>query len=250
MSKVFEHVTADLLEQKINQIAYRLQDVVKYLGDDLAVKFGVDYFEKSGRVIEDLIGFRTLTTGLTFAGYTAGGENEEQVFFIVYWDGYRIRGHVPAHGNVYNTDTMKAFGYDEESDIKNIQKRFPESNIEDFPVEVLQFNWDAIEYELVRDFSLRKVEKTNDHTMSLQERIKNIKYYYPQNEEADLFLESCHYSQKLFELGYTEQAEIVYLWAKEMGLESKQFALENFRNLNEYITGEWYEVSSVGVLLD
>ncbi|MDB5036981.1 MAG: hypothetical protein JWQ35_509 [Bacteriovoracaceae bacterium] len=57
---------------------------------------------------------------------TAGGDWENPVFFIIYWDGKALRGYIPTKGNLWNTDTKQAYGNDEESDAKNLLERFPD----------------------------------------------------------------------------------------------------------------------------
>lgn len=101
---------------------YALQDK---LGKDLKVTFdlenvGEDYDPR------EIMGIRTLPNGLTYRGIMAGGDWEYPVFWIVYWDGKRLRGYVPTDGNPYNTDTMEAYGNNPESDGRNIRKRYPE----------------------------------------------------------------------------------------------------------------------------
>ena len=38
------------------------------------------------------------------------------MFFIIYWDGKKLRAYVPTDGNPWNTDTKEAYGNDEEKD--------------------------------------------------------------------------------------------------------------------------------------
>lgn len=77
-----------------------------------------------------LVGFRTLSNGLTYLGICAGGDWEFPVFLIVYWDGKQLRGYVPKDGNPWNTTTKKAYGNDYSgdgnSDYLNMKKRYPE----------------------------------------------------------------------------------------------------------------------------
>ena len=99
------------------------------LGSDIKVRFDGENFDAdtafdSGAA--NLGGFQTLGSGLTFFGCAAGGDWEHPVFYIVYWDGKKIRGYVPTDGNPWNTDTKEAYGNDSEKDFQNAVKRYPE----------------------------------------------------------------------------------------------------------------------------
>jgi len=48
--------------------------------------------------------------GFYYMGFEAGGDWEWPVYFILYWDGERVRCYIPEKGNSYNTDTMWAYG--------------------------------------------------------------------------------------------------------------------------------------------
>jgi len=56
-----------------------------------------------------------------------GGDWESPVFFCIYWDGRKLRAYVPEKGNLWNTDTNQAYGNDDEADLKNARKRWPDS---------------------------------------------------------------------------------------------------------------------------
>lgn len=58
----------------------------------------------------DLCGLRTIASGLTFCGAIAGGDWEEPLFYIIYYDGTDLRAYIPIKGNVMNCDTLSAFG--------------------------------------------------------------------------------------------------------------------------------------------
>lgn len=77
-----------------------------------------------------ICGFKVLPSGFTYLGSTAGGDWECPLFFLIYWDGKKLRGYIPKDGNLWNTDLKAAYGNDEEefdmegADAKNIKKRF------------------------------------------------------------------------------------------------------------------------------
>ena len=75
-----------------------------------------------------LMGYTTLDNGLSFLGICAGGDWEVPVFFIIYWDGEKLRGYIPIEGNPWNTTTRQAYGnYTDEiwEDGKNLKQRDP-----------------------------------------------------------------------------------------------------------------------------
>lgn len=47
------------------------------------------------------------------------------MYFIIYWDGEKLRGYIPEDGNPWNTATREAYGNNEEQDTENIKERFP-----------------------------------------------------------------------------------------------------------------------------
>lgn len=98
-------------------------------------------------------GYNIYSNGLTAWGMHAGGDWENPVFFIIYFDGRKLRGYVPKDGNLWNTDTNWAYGNEEDEDAKNIKKRF---NIEAGESEEiwdvlnnLSYNVDEIEQDII-----------------------------------------------------------------------------------------------------
>lgn len=135
MSRKFAPITEEELRKKILAFdedgegyvsPYRLLDKLR---DDIKVEFDCENFYFEDSHFEDLKGMTgivTLENGLTMAGFVAGGDWEQPLYFIVYWNGKKLRGYVPTDGNPWNTTTKAAYGNDEEADIKNIKKRYPE----------------------------------------------------------------------------------------------------------------------------
>lgn len=73
-------------------------------------------------------GLQTLDNGFTFLGCAAGGDWEQPVFFIIYWDGSKLRGYIPTEGNVWNKKYKTAYGSEQE------REDFEEENdSDDFP---------------------------------------------------------------------------------------------------------------------
>jgi len=61
-------------------------------------------------------GFQKLGNGLTYLGITAGGDWELPIFFIIYYDGLKLRAYIPKNGNTWNHRTKSAFGNGEDCD--------------------------------------------------------------------------------------------------------------------------------------
>jgi hypothetical protein len=61
---------------------------------------------------------QTLSNGLSFVGISSGGDWEWPIFFIIYYDGKKLRGYIPRDGNLWNTKTKQAYGNDD-SDYMN-----------------------------------------------------------------------------------------------------------------------------------
>jgi hypothetical protein len=91
------------------------------------VNFDFENFECSQEALryKGLAGFHTLSNGLTFLGCVAGGDWQYPVFFIVYYDGKKLRGYVPKNGNNWNYTTKTAFGEDEKADEEAAAKQWP-----------------------------------------------------------------------------------------------------------------------------
>lgn len=111
----FAPISIDELKAKIDAALagagnrYNLRTVIEA---DLKVKFGFENFEqKRNRSAADnsLMGYHTEVNGLTYCGLSAGDDGEFPVFFVVYWDGNKLRAYIPTEGNIWNKKTNKAY---------------------------------------------------------------------------------------------------------------------------------------------
>lgn len=136
MTRYFEPISREELEKKVFAVASRregeglcLTSLFEKLGKDVKVEFDLENIdtgdEKYGFGPAGLTGLVSLGNGLTFWGMAAGGDWEQPVFWIVYWDGKKLRAYVPIDGNPWNTKTKKAYGNDDEADLKNVCMRWP-----------------------------------------------------------------------------------------------------------------------------
>jgi hypothetical protein len=134
MSRNFVRITVKELKEKIEAHS---EDDGKYLDyrrltptveKDLdKVQFDTENIAiLGGRNDKDFLGYHTLPNKMSYLGVYAGGDWENPVFFIIYWDGQKLRGYIPEDGNLYNTTTKQAYGNNEEADLKNARKRWPD----------------------------------------------------------------------------------------------------------------------------
>ena len=106
----------------------------------------------------DYIGdIRTTKSGIPYILGDFGGDWEEPILFMVYWDGTEFRGYIPEHGNCYNRDLNQVFGNNEEADEKFIMKNVTNNHGDYSKIyRNLSFNKE----ECIKDFESRiKVKK-------------------------------------------------------------------------------------------
>lgn len=123
MPRYFEHITIPELREKIKESTTRKDthsyawplDIPQVRKDLAKCDFDFENHSISSELWTPrrLMGLCTLNNGLTFWGQCAGGDWEFPVFFILYWDGKKVRGYVPREGNPWNKKTKMAFGNDE-----------------------------------------------------------------------------------------------------------------------------------------
>jgi len=123
----FALITIDQLKAKIDKIVegdsfYSYKTLTSQVEKDLSkVEFdteNIDCTPAPNVMYGGLLGYHTLDIGLTFFGVLAGGDWESPVFFIIYWDGKKLRGYIPKNGNAWNHNTHEAFGNDDEADVE------------------------------------------------------------------------------------------------------------------------------------
>lgn len=148
MARYFAPITVEELEAKIEAAAGDGSIFGTVPAKDLKVSFDTENVSISQKDFgpNNLMGYRTLDTGLTFLGWAAGGDWQHPVYGIIYWDGERLRAYVPTDGNPYNTDTNRAYGDGDKNnaDFKNAKKRWPEyykdKTADDFDPHDLEFD--------------------------------------------------------------------------------------------------------------
>lgn len=188
MSRKFAPISIEELKKKIDSVG-DMYKLVKFLEKDLKVKFDLENYNNE----DGILGYHTEENGLTYYGVSAGGDWEYPVFFMVYWDGKKIRAYIPTDGNPWNTKTKEAYGNDEEEDRKNIKKRFPEliqedDDPDDFEIDSLEANDELIKKDFMSRISseenTKKEKKKLDGWNSVLDEDGNENF--PNNERQIL----------------------------------------------------------------
>ena len=224
----------------------------KMLSDDLKVQFDFENFEDGSDAHPfgpaRLMGLRTLKNGMTCHGFCAGGDWEHPVFWLVYYDGKQLRGYIPGDGNPWNTTTHRAFGNDDEADLKNAKKRWPDLFKDKLAgdIEPGDFEFDSrlIEADIVARILPAPVKPVKvkpgkkPKKTDLGGRIEALTYYGTGDEGYELFVEACRFAHMLHGLGTDEQAKTVVAWAEDMASGSLDWA-EREGNLDDKAQGQW-----------
>jgi len=169
MSRYFERLTAEELDNKIEEAVkatgLRRERSWKSLTpqvrkDLLKCRFDLENVDDSGLYRnQDIVGCHTLSNGFTFHGFSAGGDWEQPVFFIIYWDGTQLRGYIPKDGNPWNTTTGYPYGNDDDADARNLKKRYPQRfvgvNLDDCDSALVYTDPELIKQDIIK----RIVEK-------------------------------------------------------------------------------------------
>ena len=121
----FAPISIEELKAKIDAFEdnYDLQEAIE---GDLKVKFGWENFDAErvpGHCVADitLMGYHQEANGFTFLGCSAGDDSDYPLFFIVYWDGTKLRAYIPTEGNLWNKKTKEAFDGSEDAGVVNEQ---------------------------------------------------------------------------------------------------------------------------------
>lgn len=255
MGRFFADISQEELGEKIFK-AFSTEELLdpylikEKLGKDLKVEFDFENFDAGGGTENDLLDLRTLPNGLTFWGMWANGDWERSVFFIIYWDGKKLRGYVPTAGNPWNRTTKKAYGNDHRADYKDARKHYPDLEWDEVTIEDFsswfdpEMDWKLItkdiqERILPKETSRTKKRKAGVEVDSLEKRIKAITFYGTGDEGVELFDKACSFCYALYGLGWVKEAEVVYEWAESMAKGSKEDLEENPHWANDTQPGHW-----------
>lgn len=235
MSRTFAPIDIDDLKAKIDAVCgdEGVRALIDKLGKDIKVQFDLENPDCGPK---GLSGYHT-ENGLTWYGISAGGDWEHPVFFITYWDGKKLRGYVPTDGNPWNSITKQAYGNDEEADLKDAKKRWPDiyANVDE--VESCDFDFDeqAIKADIFARITGPATKKTKK---SIQERIEALKFYGTGDEAYELFQATTSLCYQMNALGTKEQAETLCKWAEEMAAQSYEDAVQ-YDQTDDVASGYW-----------
>lgn len=143
---------------------------------DVKVNFSTEnttFTFNQGPTISKLLGYNTLSNGLTFYGMRAGGDWEVPVFFIIYFDGARLRVYIPTDGNPWNTATKRAYGNSDREDEANAFKRFGTADLDE-----IEPNEEMIEKDILARFTKVSFAKNNSSTaaeVTQEAALKNLR---------------------------------------------------------------------------
>jgi hypothetical protein len=138
------------------------QKVSDQLRADLtSVRFNTENTEYSGhyRGFRDFLGVKTLENGTPYLALSSGGDWEFPLCYVIYWDGDKLRGHIPEQGNVYNRTNKAAFGnLDEDEEATEIKQQLEERGI-DLPADRARGHWqDYVDLLADKDLLLQDIE--------------------------------------------------------------------------------------------
>lgn len=166
MSRVAPKITATELEAKIRSKVSDLGELIenqKILKDLGKIQFDFENYafdESDIGGFTGMLGFKTLDNGFSFLGGAAGGDWESPVYFIVYWDGKKLRGYVPEEGNTFNPKYRTAYGSEMESELY----QFEISKLTDAEAEALD--------EKIQDEAEKSEEAVKEDFAKISEDIK------------------------------------------------------------------------------
>ena len=248
-NRVFSPITKEELRAKVEKaFGERISPSLlrEKLGKDLKVEFDFENFEcrEDDFGPDGLMGLQSWPNGLTFLGMAAGGDWEHPVYFVVYWDGKRLRGYVPTAGNPWNTTTKKAYGNDAKADLANAKKRWPDSYAFCEEVEPSDFDFSpvVIKEDLENRFSPAVGVPHPILPKDAQAKIESCVYYGTGDEGYELFQQAWGFAYSLCGVGMSDKAETVADWATEMAAASKTWWLEDGNradDLSDSAKGHW-----------
>jgi hypothetical protein len=186
MSRVFVPITVDELKKKIEALDQGIYGNKKNLTPQVEKDLGKINFDTENESYEfgakDMLGYNTLPNGMPYLGVCAGGDWGTPVFFCIYWDGKKLRGYIPEKGNIYNTTTKEAYGNDDDADLKDLRKRFPDDpNLKDDKFDVSNYcdEWDveAMEKDIMERIVKKELDKPKKDSKTLNQLINALATY-------------------------------------------------------------------------
>jgi|GEM_PF-3619652 len=126
----FQPISIEELKKKIPEDVLDFSELSSALKKDLSKV----EFESANLTIDatdhpeysKILGYHTLSNGLTFLGAMASGDTSIPIYYIVYWDGEALRAFIPKNGNLWNPKTKAPFGDDPTEDIEFLRQHRPD----------------------------------------------------------------------------------------------------------------------------
>lgn len=118
---------------------YALMEGSSKLSKDLEkVSFDMENIDCEGTVFGtlEMCGYHAIDNKFSYIGVYAGGDWEEPLMFIIYHDGYELRGYIPTCGNSFNAEMKTAFGSEGEnklsaSQLDKLVKKYGYASVDD-----------------------------------------------------------------------------------------------------------------------
>jgi hypothetical protein len=249
MPRYWEPITLQTLKDKIQlhtqEAGHNYRELTKQIMQDIKVSFDSENYDYGEGEFgpNNMTGYKTLPNGMSYFGCAEGGDWEHSVFYIIYWDGKKLRGYVPTEGNPHNTDTKEAYGNDEEADIKNFKKRYPDVYYDPrdngMPEENVDWDPNKIKEDIMSRIVLKPSSPSSKPSKTklvyspsrydiLKNKVEALKFYGCGDEAFEDFCEICHLCYKMSD--DPTKAEILYQWAKEAADYSYEFAKQEEYN--------------------
>ena len=182
-----KHTSIDELKTMLDISRYKnfndiLRDYPQISKDISDVEFGTDEFfydpEDANVSEKELLGYNQMDNGLSYIGLLVGDKWEQDLFLIIYYDGDSLRAYVPKEGNTFNCVLATAFGYEDQTKIKQLT----EDNIRTLK-DMYGVTLDIT--LLKRKLSIKDRDDLGYHLMTIP-RIKRNTLYYKQNNSLIL----------------------------------------------------------------
>jgi hypothetical protein len=80
-------------------------------------------------------------------------------------------------------------------------------------------------------------KKIPEAPKSMYDRLKELRFYHPDDEAGEMFVTTCRLAYQMFGFGENEKAEMLYEWAKDQAKGSREWCEQEGLDLNEFVTG-------------
>jgi len=80
-------------------------------------------------------------------------------------------------------------------------------------------------------------KKAVETPKSMYDRLKELKFYHPDDEAGEMFATTCRLAYQMHGFG-DKNAELVFEWAKDQAQASREWCEQEGLELNDFITGD------------